>query len=87
MAAVRALSGEAEHSALLLGVAEGLLEEVGARVYNYYIPDRSLYARTVTTVRSQLGEEGFERTRAEGRAMDFEQAVGYALDREEASPT
>jgi predicted ATPase/DNA-binding XRE family transcriptional regulator len=86
LAAVTELGGEAERSALLLGAAEGLLEEVGARVYNYYIPDRSLYERTVTTLRSQLGEEGFEQTRAEGRAMDFDQTVEYALERNEASP-
>jgi predicted ATPase/DNA-binding XRE family transcriptional regulator len=87
LAAVMALEGEVERSARLLGAAEGLLEEVGARIYNYYLPDRSLYERTVATVRSQLGEESFEQTRAEGRAMTFEQAIEYALEREKASPT
>ena len=82
-----ALEGEMQRSALLLGAAEGLLEEVGARIYNYYLPDRSLYERTVATVRSQLGEESFEQTRAGGRAMTFEQAIEYALEGEKASPT
>jgi predicted ATPase/DNA-binding XRE family transcriptional regulator len=83
-ATVRALSGEAERSAVLLGAAERLLEEVGARhgeydVLNQHMPDRSLYERTAATVRSQLGEEGFEAARSEGRAMDFEHSVVYAL--------
>ncbi len=86
LATVGALSGEEERSAVLLGAAEGLLEEVGARVYNYYLPDRSLYERTAATVRSQLGDAAFEEARAEGREMTFEQAVAYAL-KDEASPT
>ena len=79
LAAVTALGGEAQRSALLLGAAEALLEEVGARVYNYYIPDRSVYERTTANVHAQLGEEGFEEARSKGRAMTFEQAVEYAL--------
>jgi tetratricopeptide (TPR) repeat protein len=79
LAVVRTHYGEAERSAVLLGAAEGLLEEVGARVYNQYMPDRSLYEGTVATVRSRLGEQGFEEARERGRAMDFEQAAAYAL--------
>jgi hypothetical protein len=40
----------------LLGVAEALLEEVGARVYNYYTPNRSVYEHTTANVRSRLGK-------------------------------
>jgi tetratricopeptide (TPR) repeat protein len=79
LAVVVAFEGEGERSGLLLGAAEAFLEEVGARVYNYYIPDRSLYERAAATVRSQLGEEGFEQARAEGKVLDFEHAVEYAL--------
>jgi hypothetical protein len=63
----------------LLGAAEGLLDEVGARVYNQYMPDRSLYEGPLANARLQLGERGFEEARERGRAMDFEQAVAYAL--------
>ncbi len=35
----------------------------------------------------ELGEEGFEEAWAQGRAMTFEQAVEYALERGEAPPT
>jgi hypothetical protein len=34
-----------------------------------------------------MGEEAFEEARAEGREMTFEQAVEYALEREEPLPT
>jgi predicted ATPase/DNA-binding XRE family transcriptional regulator len=85
LAAVTVLEGELERSTLLLGAAEALLEEVGARVYNYYIPDRLLYERTVATVRSQLGEEAFEQAWAKGSAMGFEQTVAYALGRKDAA--
>ena len=79
LAAVTALGGEAQRSAVLLGAAQALLEEVGARVYNYYIPDRSFNERTTANVHAQLGEEGFAEARYKGRAMTFEQAVEYAL--------
>jgi predicted ATPase/DNA-binding XRE family transcriptional regulator len=77
--------GEAERSGRLIGAAEGLHEAVGVPVYVYYEPYHSMYERTVAAVRSWLGGEAFEEVRAEGRAMTFEQAVGYALEREEAS--
>ena len=67
-------------SARLFGAGEGLLEAVGAAVYNNYLPDRSLYERTVSARRSRLGDAAFEAAQAEGRAMTFEQAVVYALE-------
>ena len=67
-------------SARLFGADEGLLEAVGAAVYNYYLPDRSLYERTVSATRLQLGDAAFEEAQAEGYAMTFEQAVAYALE-------
>jgi hypothetical protein len=76
---------EAERSARLSGAAEGLLEAVGAAVYNYYQPDRSLYERTVAAVRSRLGDAVFEEARERGREMTFEQAVAYALKTEGAN--
>ncbi len=78
---------EAERSARLSGAAEGLLEAVGAAVYNYYQSDRSLYEHTISATRSRLGEAAFEEARERGRKMTFEQAVMYALEYDEASPT
>ena len=46
LAVVAGIRGDTEHSARLLGAAERLLEEVGASVYNYYKPERSIYERT-----------------------------------------
>jgi predicted ATPase/transcriptional regulator with XRE-family HTH domain len=86
LAVVAGRRGDAERSARLLGAAERLLEEAGASVYNYYKPDRSLYERTTTNVRSRLGEEGFVEARDEGRTMTFEQAVQYALEDDEVAP-
>ena len=86
LAAVKAFGGEAERCALLLGAAEGLLEEVGARVYNYYVPDPSLQERAVVEARAVLGDAAFESAWALGQEMSFEQAVEYALEDDEASP-
>jgi len=86
LAVVTGVQGRVEHSTRLFGAAEGLLEAVGAPVYNYYKPDPSLYERTMSATRSRRGEADFEEVRAEGRAMTFEQAVAYALEDDEASP-
>jgi predicted ATPase/DNA-binding XRE family transcriptional regulator/Tfp pilus assembly protein PilF len=87
LAVVAGVQGKVDRSARLFGAADELLQAVEAPVYDYYEPNRSLYQRIKATVRSQLGEKDFEETQAEGRAMDFERAVEYALNREEASPT
>jgi hypothetical protein len=79
LAVVAGECGEAERSARLFGVAEGLFEAVGAPVYSFYLPDRYLYERTADAVRSALGEPVFREARSQGRAMTFEQAVEYAL--------
>jgi tetratricopeptide (TPR) repeat protein len=76
---IAGLQGETLRSARLFGVSERLLEEAGGSVYNYYKPDRSLYERTRSQVRTRLGEEVFEAARAEGHAMIFEEAIEYAL--------
>ena len=85
LAVVANARGEAERSGHLIGAAEGLHEAVGVPVYLYYEPYHSMYERTVATVRSWLGGEAFEEARERGHELTFEQAVGYALRREEAS--
>lgn len=79
LAAVAALRGEAGRSAFLAGAAEGSLREVGAPVYNFYVPDPTLQERAAVEARAVLGEAAFEEARERGRAMTFEQAVAYAL--------
>jgi len=86
LAVIVGVRGETGRSARLFGAYTSLLEEVGASVYNYYKPDRSLYERTWERVRSRLGEEAFDAAWGEGREMTFEQAVAFALERDEATP-
>jgi predicted ATPase/DNA-binding XRE family transcriptional regulator len=88
LAAAAEARGEAERSARLFGVGQGLLQVLEAPVYKHYRPKRSLrpLERTMAAVRSRLGEEAFEEARSEGQAMSFEQAVAYALETDKASP-
>lgn len=46
---------EAVRWAPVSGAAEGLLEAVGATVYNYDQPNHPLYERTISATRSRLG--------------------------------
>jgi predicted ATPase/DNA-binding XRE family transcriptional regulator/predicted negative regulator of RcsB-dependent stress response len=82
LAVLAGAQGQGERSTRLFGAAEGLMEAVGAPVYNYVKVDPSLYQRTKASALSQLGEEAFEAAWAEGQAMTFEQAVECALSRE-----
>ncbi len=61
------------------------MEEARAPVYNYYMPARALYERTLAASRSRLDEAAWTAAWAEGRAMSPEQAVEYALE-QEATP-
>ncbi len=87
LSVLEAFRGEAERSAVLIGAAENLLQEVGAPVYNFYRPDPSVGERVAGEARSVLGKAAFEEARERGRKMDFEQAVKYALKDDEPSPT
>ncbi len=85
LAAVALGRGGADRAARLLGAAERLREGVGAAVYTYR-PDRSLRERTAAAARQSLGERGLEEARDQGRAMDFERAVEYALEGDATPP-
>ncbi len=87
LAAVAGARDQSECCARLFGAAEGLHEAVGVPVYGYYDPHRSLYERTMAAVRSQMGEEAFEEARERGQKMTLQEAVEYALEDDEASPT
>jgi non-specific serine/threonine protein kinase len=58
----------------LLGLTSELLESVGFRFDPW---DRELYDGYVAAARKGLGEEGFGKAWAEGRAMSMEQAIEY----------
>jgi tetratricopeptide (TPR) repeat protein len=72
MAIAKGNRGEAERAARLLGAAQAQFEAVGAPVYNYYLPDRALYERVTTAIRTALGDAKFEAARTEGRQMPRE---------------
>ncbi len=71
--------------ARLLGAVEGLMQSMGAVLD---LDDQHLlYEPSVQQARAQLGEEGFEKARQEGRAMSMEQAIELALsDMPEPAP-
>jgi predicted ATPase/DNA-binding CsgD family transcriptional regulator len=84
LAVVAAARGEARRSARMLGAAQGSMEEAGAPVYNYYMPDRALYERILAAARARLDEAAWTAEWAEGRAMTAERAVEHALESEAA---
>jgi DNA-binding CsgD family transcriptional regulator len=80
LASVAAAEGSIARAARLWGAEEALLEKIETAVYTY-VPDRSLHRSQVAAARSQLEEKAFAAAWAEGREMEPEQAVEYALDR------
>jgi ATP/maltotriose-dependent transcriptional regulator MalT len=82
LAVVAGARGKALRAARMLGAAQGSMEAAGAPVYNYYMPDRALYERSLAVARAILGEEAFAAAWAEGRVMTPERAVEYALERD-----
>jgi predicted ATPase/DNA-binding XRE family transcriptional regulator len=81
LSVVASSRAEAERAAVLIGAAEGLLEEVGAPGYGFQDPAPSLRERRTAEARSVLGDVAFEKARDRGKAMTFEQAVEYAVER------
>ncbi len=73
--------GEAERAAKLFGAAQALREAVG---YPQPPSERAVQEPYLVAARSRL-EETWEAALAEGRAMDLEEAVEYALSEEELS--
>jgi tetratricopeptide (TPR) repeat protein len=78
LAKLSAMRSRPVRAARLWGAAEALREQMGVSLSKF---DRanSDYDRDLALVRSALDEATFEAAWAEGRAMSFEQAVGYLL--------
>jgi predicted ATPase/class 3 adenylate cyclase len=72
LAAVVAAQGELPLAARLWGTAEALRDGMGTPIPPVYRAD---YERSVTTARSQLGEQAFAAAWAEGRTMTLEQVL------------
>ena len=80
LAAAVSMHGEHGRAAWMFGAAEALREAVGAFVLPLY---RAEYDRGVAAARAGLDEEALAKAWAEGRAMTPEQAVEYALSKED----
>lgn len=79
LAVVESASGRHDRVGLLMGAAESLRDEVGARVYGYYQPDEALIRGAVEAARSALGEDAYEDAADAGRSLDPAGAVRVAL--------
>jgi tetratricopeptide (TPR) repeat protein len=82
LAMAAAVTGTTERAARLWGAAEGLCEATGISL-NSVLETRH-YERYQAAARAELGEEAWEETLAEGRAMTTEEAISYALKEEVA---
>ena len=84
MAGAEAMLGRGVRAARLFGASEASRERTGSAVQ--LAAWRELHERHLVTLRRELDADELTAAWAEGRAMTFEQAVEYALEREEASP-
>jgi predicted ATPase/Tfp pilus assembly protein PilF len=84
LAAVAASRGDQRRAARLFGAAKALLEAAGLPIY--VTADHDLYQRVASTARELLGEQAWTVARDEGRALGLKEAVGYALEGDEAPP-
>jgi tetratricopeptide (TPR) repeat protein len=77
LAAVAAARDQWERSARLLGAVEEVLEATGRRLVG---PEQRVHEATIAAVRRQLGERAAA-VSAEGRALEADAAIEYALSR------
>jgi non-specific serine/threonine protein kinase len=80
LAGVACAQGDYSRATRLWGAEETICEAIGSTVRALYRAD---HERDVAAARAGLGEEAFESAWAQGRAMDPERAIEYALSREE----
>jgi predicted ATPase/DNA-binding XRE family transcriptional regulator len=81
LAVVEGQMGRWERAAVLLGASRALRSAAGATVYNYYLPDADLAARTQAEGRAVLGA-AFEAAVERGSALSDDAAVAYAANGE-----
>ena len=88
LACVAGADGEAGRAARLFGAAEAMRETLSEAVAFQHTPEESAWREpSRARARSRLGEAAWEKTVAEGRAMELRVAVEYALSPEEPSAT
>jgi predicted ATPase/DNA-binding CsgD family transcriptional regulator len=79
LARVTGARGDHERAVRLFAAAEALLEAAGGPLYAH-AQDRAIRERAVDVLRSRLDEEAFRAAWSEGRTMEMERAVEYALE-------
>ena len=84
MAGAEAMLGRGERAARLFGASEASRERTGSAVQ--FAAWRELHERHLVALRTELDADDLTVAWAEGRAMTFEQAVEYALEREKLHP-
>ena len=77
LACAAGAKGEAERAARLFGAAEALREAVG---YQQAPRERALREPYLAAARSRVDEAAWAAAWEEGRSMEFEDAVVYALE-------
>jgi non-specific serine/threonine protein kinase len=83
LACVAGAEGEAGRSARLFGAAEALRGTLSEVVAFQHTPEEASWrAPSRTSARSRLGQEAWEETLAQGRAMGMKEAIEYALSAE-----
>ncbi|MGZ9222733.1 MAG: tetratricopeptide repeat protein, partial [Anaerolineales bacterium] len=76
LAGVAMAQGQAEKAVRLFGAAAALRESIGSVIDP---ADQARYERNRKALRAKLGKERFAAARDEGRAMTMEQAIEFAL--------
>ncbi len=69
-----------QRATLFYGAADTIHEVIQAPVL---LVDQPWYQSSITALREEMGEEDFQKSWAEGKAMDLEQAIEYALATED----
>jgi DNA-binding NarL/FixJ family response regulator len=88
MACISVAQGEAQKAGRLFGAAEALKETLREAVALQHGPEEEAWReRYRATARSLLGEATWKETLRQGRAMGMEEAIDYALSKDEASAT
>jgi DNA-binding CsgD family transcriptional regulator/tetratricopeptide (TPR) repeat protein len=80
MAMVASANGETRRGAFLWGATKAMRGTIGFR---HYPDEHAMYRAYVEAARESLGETAWEAVFAEGRAMAPDEAVTYALSKEE----
>lgn len=78
LAGVAASFGVADRAARLLGAADRMLDEIGAKLWP---ADRLAYDHNVAAARAELTDAEFQRQHELGGAMTTQEAADYALNR------